>query len=68
MESMEDLLAEARRLHDAGMKQLAGIYFDKIPLPPGTTKEEVVEELKADILQMKALMQRYGWREGIDQA
>lgn len=63
LETMEDLLAEAKQLHDENMRLLAGIYLGKIQLQPGTDKDEVMTILKEDILRMKAIMKRYGWRE-----
>ncbi|MET3521473.1 hypothetical protein [Mesorhizobium abyssinicae] len=60
MESIEDLMKEARHLHDENMRMLAAIYYDKASPAPGTTKEEAIAILKEDILRMRAMMKRYG--------
>ncbi|TPK24689.1 hypothetical protein FJ872_01575 [Mesorhizobium sp. B2-5-9] len=66
MQTVEDMMAEAKALHDENMRLLAGTFFDKIPLQPGVSKDEAMAILKEDILRMKALMKRYGRRDDAD--
>ncbi|MEI8702292.1 hypothetical protein [Mesorhizobium sp. ISC15] len=60
LESMEELMKEARQLHDQNMRKLAAIYFDKVSPAPGITKDDAIAILKEDILRMRAMMKRYG--------
>ncbi len=62
MQTVDEMMAEAKALHDENIRLLAGIFFDKVQLEPGVSKDKAMAILKDDILRMKSLMKRYGRR------
>jgi hypothetical protein len=66
MESMDDILEDARRLHDESIRLLAGVIAGKVVPADGHTKEEIIEVLKQDIIGTRKMLKYYGWRDDAD--
>jgi hypothetical protein len=63
MQTMEEMLAETKKLHDEQMRLLTGIHLGKLTLPPDVNKLMVMAELRDDIQKLRSMMKRYGWRD-----
>ena len=63
MDSMKQILEDAKRLHDESVRLLAKALAGKVVPKPGYTQEDVIEALKQDIAGSRKLIERLGWRD-----